>query len=769
MHKMRWTWWAVALIAMPLLVAAAEPEPAMIPRPKSVTMGEGRVALDGHIRVVADSQALAPLAAVLAEDLRRLTPHHPTAADGPTQPGDVVLQLDPDLGDEAYRLDVTDRVTIAGGSYRAAAWGTATLLQAVHLDAGRLWAPRMRIADDSDIKLRSAECDIARKWHPLVNLYELIDLFRYYKINHIQFHLNDHGMFTFGSEKFPQLPTVTPEGRVRHYTLAELGALVAYADARGVTIIPELEMPGHTDAPRLMPEVFGTRDAQTGVYKSSGYINVNRDDTIEACIALLNEVMDVFTSSPYLSIGADEVADRRFKNLPEYAAFEANHPGEDPFQHFIARMNDAAKARGKTLLVYGRGGPMDVLQMPWSGNDNELAKRGYRILPHNSGSVTNHVITNHPPPYNTFMLYSGFSGAYYFDPVATKKIDPEHVRSIAGIHTLTWQHWHYMHMRDLRRLMASLSENAWNHERRSDFKPFADWRDTTWSATDRRLDDLMFPVKVQEQGLLSPGRDLVFHEQMTVTLRSARPGTIRYRLEPLDYWNPPSLPDGDSPVYAGPIQLTEPTVIYARLFDERDQPVGYGTERRYYPITPKVMCSAWPVSSLQPAEEAAAGEANVWKPALPHNALAGGAGGALPTTPEELAKLKVAPHHTFPMGRLSFHPSYEGVHLWGWFLLLEGRIRIPAEGEYRFRAFGDTATVLVDGQVAASNRDKNHASHPLSLKAGDYALTVLSPTGHKGATVADYQGPGMAAPRPVDELLLPLPGEAVRRAGEGEM
>ncbi|MEX0776935.1 MAG: family 20 glycosylhydrolase [Phycisphaeraceae bacterium] len=734
---------------------AAGPPLALVPWPKSVEVTPGsRLTLGQGGRIVYEAPDLKPLAEVVIGDLARISRHRlvpATPGAGPSRPGDIVLRYDPAMKGEAYRLTIDSVVTVTGGNYRAVAWGTATLLQAAAVDNGTLSWPKLNISDDSDIPLRSAECDIARKWHPIVNLYELIDLFRYYKINHIQFHMNDHGRFTFGSELYPQLATVK-DGRREHYTKEELKDLIAYADARGVSIIPEIEMPGHSDAPRILPEIFGTKDAESGKYINSGYINFTRDDTVQACKALLNEVMDVFASSDLISIGADEVADARLKKMSEYAQFEKDHPDQQLMDYFITQMNDVVQKRGKTLLVYGRGGPMNVLQMPWSGNDNAIAARGHRVMPHNSGSVTNHLVTYHPPPYNTMMLYSGFESAYQFDLAVTKKIAPENLDKVAGIHTLTWQHWHYMHFHDLRRLMASLAENAWNYNSRTSFKPFATWRDTMWAATDRRLDDLVFPVKVEEQGLLSPGKDLVFHEKMTIKLSAAQPGKIRYRIEPLDYFNPPALPDAASPVYSGPLQITAATVIYARLFDERNQPVGYGTERRYHPITPKVTCRAWSVLSLAPG---ARGEG--WTPAAPHDALAKAAATPLPATLDEVAKLGVPAQYTFPLGRLTFQPSYEGVHMWGWLLVMQGRIRIPADGDYKFQVFPETVTLTVDGKPAASNRGKEKTSQTLHLTAGEYDIAVIGPTGHKGPNVAQYQGPGMDKSLPLDELLVPLP------------
>ena len=141
-------------------------------------------------------------------------------------------------------------------------------------------------------------------------------------------------------------------------------------------------------------------------------VNITRDDTIEACGRLLNEVMDVFASSPYVSIGADEVARPAIAKIPEYDDFCKRHglkgPG-DVFHHFVARMDEVANRRGKTLMTYAQGGPKDVLQMPWVGNDDTYTKEGYKVVRDMGGSVTQHLVTFCDPPYNTIMLYSSFT------------------------------------------------------------------------------------------------------------------------------------------------------------------------------------------------------------------------------------------------------------------------------------------------------------------------------------------------------------------------
>jgi hexosaminidase len=746
------------IVGLPFLAAglffatrtAAAEELNLIPKPKTLDVHEGRLTLTVKTRIVAADARLRPLAEVLAGEVYRATGLALKAAPAAAaEDGDIELQMDPSLKGEQYALDVDRRAVCRGGTYTAVAWSTVSLLQALAVRGEVVTIPRMSVKDQPDFPFRSAMTDIARKWHPLVNLHELVDLFRFYKIRYLQFHMNDHGMFTFGSQRFPKLPTAGKSGR-RYYTIAELRDLVAYADARGVTLIPEIEMPGHSDAGRLMPDVFGTKDPQTGQYRNAGMVNIVRDDTIEACGQLLDEVMDVFASSPYISIGADEVSRPQIAKIPEYDDFCKRHglkgPGE-VYEHFLAQMDARANRRGKTLMVYGQRGPKNVLQMPWVGNDDSFTEAGYKVVRYFGGSVTQHLVTFCEPPYNTIMLYSSFNERTYNADYRMFKDRPiPNPENVLGIHILSWQNWHFVTFRDFRRTMAVVAENAWNHDNKQTRRPWQEWR-KTWRATDERLDDLVFPVKIEAQGLLSSG-DIVFQGALTLSLRSPRPGVIRYRLEPLNDFAPPALPDASSPVYSGPITITKPTVIYAALFDQAGRRIGYGTERRYFPIVPKVLCRVYDGPEIDEAVR------------KQRSAASGGA-----KTPPDFAALGLKLVLEFPLGRLTFHPSHEGVYFQSSYLMMEGRIKAPADGAYHFWADGN-ADVLLDGQLAASGRaakGKNNKSsrqtapesHELRLAAGLHRLTVFADPGNKSPSVARYQGPGMDGPKPLDELLVP--------------
>ena len=558
---------------------------------------------------------------------------------------------------------------------------------------------------------------------------------------------------------------------------------MAYADARGVTLIPEIEMPGHSDAGRLMPEVFGTKDPTTGQYRNAGMVNLTRDDTIHSCGRLLDEVMDVFASSPYVSIGADEVARPAIAKIPEYGDFCKRHGLKNPaevFHHFVAAMDEVARRRGKTLMTYAQGGPKDVLQMPWVGNDDTYTKEGYKVVRYMGGSVTQHLVTFHEPPYNTIMLYSSFTEPVYNADYRMFKDRPiPNPENVFGVHILSWQNWHFVTFRDFRRTMAVVAENTWNQDvpgtvpvfagqshkpldqngsaktglSPSPRRPWEQWK-TIWQAADRRLDDLVFPVKIEAEGLLSPG-DIVFHKSLTLRLASRLPGAIRYRLEPLDYFNPPALPDAGSPVYKGPIAITGPTVIYAALFDAEGQAIGHGTERRYWPIVPVLTCRVYDGPKVDEAVRKRRAASDGGERPYPAEFLIDG----------HWAALGLKPVLTFPLGRLTFQPSHEGVYFASSYLVMEGRIKVPVDGDYQFFADGG-AEVLIDGQSAAvgavaKTRKKAAGqaipeSRKLHLAAGVHRLTVVADPGNKGQSVARYQGPGMTGPKPLDELLVPL-------------
>ena len=199
---------------------------------------------------------------------------------------------------------MADTAGVAAGNYAAVALGTATLLQSLAVRGGEVGLPRMSLQDEPPAEFRGLMIDVARKYHSIESLKDLVELCRLYKVRYLQLHLTDDQAFTFPSRAYPKL-NEKPQHGGKCYTIEMLRDLVAYADARGVTIIPEYEVPGHSAAAnRAMHDLFII--AHTKPYEHHASINFCKEDVMRAVATIVGEMCEVFKSTPYFHIGGDE-------------------------------------------------------------------------------------------------------------------------------------------------------------------------------------------------------------------------------------------------------------------------------------------------------------------------------------------------------------------------------------------------------------------------------------------------------------------------------
>ncbi|MEI7837250.1 MAG: family 20 glycosylhydrolase, partial [Planctomycetota bacterium] len=363
--------------------AEAADKPAFVPTPKTVTMGQGTMPLTAASRIVAADASLKPLAAVLAEDIRQLTGLSLETDTGQGRDGDIVLKIDPELRadadipavqgqkivktrDFAHTIRVANKALVEGWDYRAVAEGTATILQAISGKDGSFALPRMTVKDWPGADYTGTMVDLARQHIPVDAIKAVVDACRLWKIRYCQLHLSDDEGFTFPSTAFPKLGTknqAAHNGIVpRVYTLKELKDLVAYADARGVTLVPELETPGHSDAMgRAMPEVFSDHKI----------MDISSDEMYKALDTLVGEMCEVFKSSPYFHIGCDEMYYFQIEDKPstnENLKKRGLKNLDEAFIQHVERMNAMVRSRGKMTLAW------EGVAIPGEG-------RGYKLPP----------------------------------------------------------------------------------------------------------------------------------------------------------------------------------------------------------------------------------------------------------------------------------------------------------------------------------------------------------------------------------------------------
>ncbi len=255
--------------------------------------------------------------------------------------------------------------------------------------------PRLTIKDWPHADYCGVMLDVARQDHPIEAIKKVVQLCRLYKARYLQLHLTDDQGWTFPSTKYPQLGSKNygTHGGIapRVYKLEELKELVAYADARGVTIVPELEVPGHSGAAlRSLPEIFDAINPQSKQPVGIGCMNMSNEEIYPALDTIIGEMCDVFRSSPYFHIGSDEVTSGRLSLHPGYKAFMAKHGLKDdsragrPF-HLFEVVRDGQKTRQESDQVgrHGEHATKDVIIMGWENNStvaSEMLARGYTTI-----------------------------------------------------------------------------------------------------------------------------------------------------------------------------------------------------------------------------------------------------------------------------------------------------------------------------------------------------------------------------------------------------
>ena len=358
---------AVALTGGELAIAQSVVAPPLVPTPKIIVMEQGTMPLTAASRIVAGDPSLAPLAAVLSDEIMTITGLKLAVANGKAGKGDIGLRINPALRadsdilagrnlkigptrDFAHTIVIGDSAVVEGWDYRAVAEGTATILQAVTGKGSKCFLPRMKIKDWPHADFTGVMVDVARQQIPPDAIRAVIQACRLWKIRYCQLHLTDDEGFTFPSTAFPKLGSKNEsmhDGVVpKVYSLKELRDLVAFAEARGITLVPELETPCHGEAmARVMPEVFGTAKA----------MNMANDEVYKVLDTLVGEMCDVFKNSPYFHIGFDEMYFYELEEqqqMKDYIQKKGMKSIVDVYIQHVQKMNEMVRKRGKLPLAW---------------------------------------------------------------------------------------------------------------------------------------------------------------------------------------------------------------------------------------------------------------------------------------------------------------------------------------------------------------------------------------------------------------------------------
>jgi hexosaminidase len=559
----------------------------VIPRPARVESRPGVFALGPALTLnvpAADLQAR-EAAVALQELLGRGAPAllHLQVHTAPGADGAVTLQRlqDAGLGPEGYRLTVTPRRILLGANGRAGwLYGGVTLWQLIHA-AGPGQASTVDaqfIEDQPRLPWRGLMLDSARHFQSPAFIARLIDWMALHKLNVLHWHLTDDQGWRLQIHKYPRLTSVgawrTPAGAGRpgryggFYTQAQVRRLVARAASRNITIVPEVDLPGHASAAIASYPWLGAPAAQISAVPADwGVFNTVFAPTEATCRFLenvLTEVMALFPG-PYIHIGGDEVP---VTQPPQRIDVHAR------MEQFLAMHGRRAVGWDETLRP---DMPRNAVVMSWrgvagaraasaQGNDTVVAPDPQLYFDHRQG------LAAWEPPGRLAPV--SLRDVYEFEPLAPD-LNAAQRAHVLGLQGSVWTE----HVRTEERVaamafprLAALAEVGWSPAAARDWPDF----ERRMAVQVRRYRQLQLPFDESLFGVDGHVEYAADAGSATVTLsHQADFGDIRYTTDGGE-------PDARSPLYRGPFAVAPGAMIRAATFAQ-DQALSSDFSWRTYP------------------------------------------------------------------------------------------------------------------------------------------------------------------------------------------
>ncbi|MGN6268926.1 MAG: family 20 glycosylhydrolase [Sphingomonas sp.] len=571
---------ALSLLA-PAAASAAPADLPLLPMPTSVSEQAGSFSITGATIAANDAGEKAA-----AHRLIDLTARTGGPALSLSAKGSIRFRHDPAVvGAEAYRLTVTSKgATVAASTDAGLYYGAETLWQLIAADRdGSI--PAVAIIDRPALAWRGVMLDSARHFQPVAYVEQLIDRMAMAKLNTLHWHLADDQAWRIEIDRYPRLTQVgacrqeagaagfdpatgKPTYYCGSYSKADIRAVVAYAQAHHVTIVPEIDMPGHATAlvaayPELasIPNPPKTPSNEWGVLPNL----LNPTDTTFTFVEnVLDEVMALFPGR-YIHLGGDEAVKDQWKANPAIQA-QIKRLGlkdENALQGwFMARLGDYLAKHGRRMIGWDEilegQVPADATVMSWHGVDGAVtaAKSGHDAIlaPAPIFYLDNRQSDSpdEPPGRGTTMDWRKLYG---FDP-APPALSADERRHLLGLQVNLWTE-HVRTTAYADRMIwpraAILAELAWSNPNKdwSGFAPRLVAAMHRW----RRM-GFGYDATPLEPEAAFAGSDTAF----TATLRQpAGIGTLRYTTDD-------APPSPLSPAYDQPLTLMPGTTLTAQTF-----------------------------------------------------------------------------------------------------------------------------------------------------------------------------------------------------------
>lgn len=490
---------------------------SIIPQPVSLRLMEGNFVINSEtgIRLDGDKKVLKPASAFLQSYIRGISDYDLQLKKNGLNTINLKIINNPVLGNEGYTLTVNNEgIQIAANARAGIIYGMQSLFQMLpQVQTNKeLRVPAMEVTDYPRFKWRGMHLDVGRHFFSAEMVKEYIDLIAAYKINTFHWHLVDDQGWRIEIKKYPALtavgawrvdqtdrpwdirPQAMPEQEATYggyYTQKQIKEIIAYAATRNVTIVPEIEMPGHVaSAIAAYPMLSCSQKPQlpmTGGNYSGMAANycAGNEEVFTFLEEVLTEVVDLFPSK-YIHIGGDEVDKTSWKTCPRCQARmkTLGLKNENELQsYFITRMEKFLISKKKRMIGWDEilegGLAPEATVMSWRGEAGgiEAAKMKHEVVM----TPDNPLYFDHyqAGPEGEPLAFGGFNTlkkVYNYEPIP-KELNEEQAKYVLGAQANIWteqittkEHLEYM----LLPRMLALAEVVWSPAQAKNWNGFSE-------------------------------------------------------------------------------------------------------------------------------------------------------------------------------------------------------------------------------------------------------------------------------------------------------
>ena len=420
-----------------------QPQLNLMPMPANVQTGSGQLAITQSFSVEVTGTHDASLDAAVqrfSKQLSQLTgiPFRPKAGAAPTLTihADHGREAVQKLGeDESYELTVTDSgAKLNAATPLGALRGMATFLQLVQITTNGFAAPAVTIKDQPRFPWRGTLIDVSRHFIPLDVLKRNLDAMAAVKMNVLHWHLSDDQGFRAESKKLPKLTGMGSDGFF--YTQEKIREFIAYAHDRGIRVVPEFDMPGHSRSWVIGYPELASGPGPFTLEDGDPILDPTRETTYKFLETFIGEMAKLFPDA-YFHIGGDEVDGKQWDANPKIQEFIHAHGmknNQDLQAYFNERLEKIVAKNHKTMVGWDEilhpDLPKTIVVQSWRGQESlaKAAQQGYRGL----------------LSYGYYVdLMWPASRHYSIDPMsgAAASLTPEQKALILGGESCQWAEW----------------------------------------------------------------------------------------------------------------------------------------------------------------------------------------------------------------------------------------------------------------------------------------------------------------------------------------